>query len=107
MIILNLVAKKYNYRLSPKGVSKADSLKLSKWKYPPSDVTYPGTGDDPNIDVFVNGVFTDEPLTKGKIIDRYGDNGSEKYFSPDGSSFGSRALPPFMKNKPYERLRRI
>src|SRR5690625_2045098 len=44
-----------------------------------------------------------ELISTGKVIDRYGDNGSGKYYSPDGSSYESRALPPFMKDKPYER----
>src|SRR5690625_6002718 len=44
-----------------------------------------------------------ELISTGKVIDRYGDNGSGQYFSPDGSSYESRALPPFMKDKPYEK----
>ncbi len=65
---------------------------------------YPGTKNgDPHIDGFLNGKFDEQALTKGTIIDRYGSNGTGRYFSPDGSSFESRALPPFMKNMPYER----
>ncbi|URZ02575.1 TNT domain-containing protein [Clostridium felsineum] len=108
-------------------ISESDRLKLSKWNYPPSDelylankkvydnrayfnqetgdAIYPGTGGDPNIDGFINGMYTKELLSKGTIIDRYGDNASGRYFSPDGSSFESRALPPFMKDKPYERYK--
>lgn len=52
---------------------------------------------------FLNGNFKEEPLKPGTIIDRYGDNNNGQYFSPDGSSYESRALPPFMKDKPYER----
>lgn len=37
----------------------------------------------------------------GTIIDRYGSNGTGKYFSPEGTSYGERALPPFMENEPY------
>src|SRR5690625_6760983 len=44
-----------------------------------------------------------ELISTGKVIDRYGDNGSGQYFSPDGSSYESRALPSFMKDKPYEK----
>lgn len=44
-----------------------------------------------------------ETIPKGTIIDRYGANDTGKYFSPDGSSYESRALPPFMRDMPYER----
>src|SRR5690625_1307049 len=78
------------------------------------DVIYPGTErvdptnpakkiQDPNIHGFKNGEFRTEQIPKGKVIDRYGDNGGGQYFSPDGSSYESRALPPFMKDKPYEK----
>src|SRR5690625_4210746 len=78
------------------------------------DVIYPGTERvDPttqskktqhtNIHGFKTGEVRTEQIPKGKVIDRYGDNGSGQYFSPDGSSYESRALPPFMKDKPYER----
>src|SRR5690625_2517964 len=106
-------------------ISKADRAKLANWGRPPNDklylankkvydnkryfdqktgdVIYPGTKGDPNIHGFTNGEFRTEQIPKGKVIDRYGDNGSGQYFSPDGSSYESRALPPFMKDKPYER----
>ncbi len=58
---------------------------------------------DPNIHGFVNGKYETEIMSKGNVIDRYGDNDSGRYFSPDGSSYESRALPPFMKDKPYEK----
>lgn len=35
------------------------------------------------------------------MIDRIGSDTTGKYFSPLGSSFESRSLPPFMKNQPY------
>ena len=64
---------------------------------------YPGTYGDPNIDGFTNGIFNDkEPLKVGQFRDRFGDNGTGKYFSPEGSSFGSRGLPPFMLDKPHQ-----
>ncbi len=68
-------------------------------------IYYPGTNGDKNIDGFINGEYEIEKLSVGKIIDRYGDNGTGQYFSPDGSSFESRALPPFMKEKKYERYK--
>lgn len=106
-----------------KVISEADRAKLSGWKYPPSDelyleyknvydnpkyynqetgdINWPGTNGDPNIDGFVNGEFKIETLQSGIIIDRYGSNPSGQYFSPAGSSYGSRALPPHMKSQPY------
>lgn len=35
------------------------------------------------------------------IIDRYGSNGTGKFFSPEGTPYKERALPPFMENQPY------
>jgi len=106
-------------------ISKADRAKLANWGRPPNDklylankkvydnkiyfdqktgtIIYPGTRGDPNIYGFTKGEFDRELISKGKVIDRYGDNGSGQYFSPDGSSYESRALPPFMKDKPYEK----
>ncbi|APC47316.1 T7SS effector LXG polymorphic toxin [Virgibacillus halodenitrificans] len=108
-----------------KTLSANDRKRLDGWVYPPSDnlylankniydnpkyfdqytgnIHYPGTNGDPNTDGFIRGEYDKEMITKGKVIDRFGDNGTGKYFSPDGSSFESRALPPFMKDKPYER----
>ncbi len=110
---------------SNKEISEADRAKLNGWMYPPKDemyleykdvydnpiyfeqetgrTLYPGTDGDPNIDGFLNGEYDKQTLTKGTIIDRFGDNGTGRFFSPDGSDFESRALPPFMKDKPYER----
>src|SRR5690625_668443 len=106
-------------------INKADRDKLANWGRPPNDklylankkvydnkiyfdqktgtIIYPGTRGDPNIYGFTKGEFDRELISKGKVIDRYGDNGSGQYFSPDGSSYESRALPPFMKDKPYEK----
>ncbi|WMT42026.1 glycohydrolase toxin TNT-related protein [Paenibacillus sp. D2_2] len=109
--------------VTAKIISEVDRAKLSSWKYPPSDelyleykevydnpryynqetgdINWPGTKGDPNIDGFVNGEFKIETLQSGTIIDRYGSNASGQYFSPAGSSYGSRALPPHMKLQPY------
>jgi hypothetical protein len=40
----------------------------------------------------------------GDVLDRFGDDGG-RYFSPDGTSFEDRALPPDSLNKPYTRMR--
>lgn len=37
------------------------------------------------------------------MIDRFGSNSNGRYFSPIGSSFESRSLPPFMKKQPYSK----
>ena len=69
------------------------------------EVHYPGTNGDINTDGFTNGVYHVETLTSGTIIDRYGSNGSGRYFSPDGTPYAERALPPFMERQPYNRYR--
>ncbi|MCM3042811.1 glycohydrolase toxin TNT-related protein [Paenibacillus motobuensis] len=114
---------KWTGEVTAKVISEVDRAKLSSWKYPPSDelyleykevfdnpryynqatgdINWPGTKGDPNIDGFVNGEFKIETLQSGTIIDRYGSNASGQYFSPAGSSYGSRALPPHMKLQPY------
>ena len=40
----------------------------------------------------------------GNVLDRFGDDGG-KYFSPDGTPFETRALPPDSLGKPYLRMR--
>jgi hypothetical protein len=40
----------------------------------------------------------------GNILDRFGDEGG-RYFSPDGTPFEARALPPDSLGKPYLRMR--
>ncbi len=110
-----------NAGLAKPKISRADRKKLSKWKYPPpddlylkykevydnpkyfnqktGDVIYPGTGTDPNIAGFTNGEFKEITLTPGQTIDRYGSNPTGQYFSPEGTPYGSRALPPFMEKE--------
>jgi hypothetical protein len=100
--------------------SKADIDKISKWDYQPDyelyvrhksvydnpkyfeqekGITiYPGTNGDTNINGFVDGIFETKTLEPGMIIDRYGSNGTGKYFSPLGTPYSERALPPYMKN---------
>ncbi|WLR42603.1 glycohydrolase toxin TNT-related protein [Bacillus carboniphilus] len=65
------------------------------------DINWPGANGDPNVDGFVNGEYVIETLEPGKMIDRYGSNPSGQYFSPAGSSYESRELPPFMSEQPF------
>lgn len=58
-------------------------------------------GTDSNIAGFTNGDFKEIDLIPGQTIDRYGSNESGQYFSPAGSTYESRALPPFMEKEPY------
>lgn len=71
------------------------------------DVIYPGMNGDSNINGFVDGKFDKVKIERGTVIDRYGDNMGGKFFSPAGETFESRALPPFMKEKPYEKFQVI
>ena len=105
-----------------KGVSKADKLKISSWEYAPDEelylkykdvfdnpkyynqttgeINWPGQHGDKNIDGFLNGKFDEVTLKPGEKIDRYGsDYGS--FASPEGISYGQRALAPGTDLKPY------
>ena len=110
-------------------ISEADRAKIDRWNFTPNDdlylkyknvydnpkyfnqstgnPIYPGTNGDVNIEGFTNGKYSIDTLKPNTIIDRYGSNGNGKYFSPDGISFESRALPPFMKGQPYTRYKVI
>ena len=99
------------------GVDTDSRVKLSDWEYRPDaelykqyqnvydnpeyfdqstgKVIYPGTNG------FVNGSYNIDTIQPGKIIDRYGSNGNGQYFSPEGTSYEERALPPFMEQQPY------
>ncbi|WLR42593.1 TNT domain-containing protein [Bacillus carboniphilus] len=114
-------------RKSDHVISDQDRERLKGWAFPPSDelyvkykhvygnpeffnqetgdINWPGTNGDPNIDDFVNGEFEIETLEPGKMIDRYGSNPGGQYFSPAGSSYESRALPPFMSKEPYTKYK--
>ena len=109
------------------GIDTDTRVRLNQWDYRPDaelylqyqdvydnpiffdpqtgEVHYPGTNGDINTDGFTNGVYHVETLTSGTIIDRYGSNGSGRYFSPDGTPYAERALPPFMERQPYNRYR--
>ena len=112
------------------GIEPSDRVKLRNWSYPPEpefylknknvydnpdyfnqltgDTIYPGSPEssmgrvDGSIhkNGFLNGEYVEDIIEPGTVLDRYGDNDSGRYFSPSGASFGERALPPFMKNKP-------
>ena len=109
-----------------KGLDTNTRVKLNQWEYRPSadlynkyksvynnpkyfnqetgNVNYPGTNNDKNIDGFINGQRTPITLEPGTIIDRYGSS-SGKYFSPEGTSYEQRALPPFMEEQPYTKYK--
>ena len=108
-------------------ISEADSKRLSKWRYRPSDdlyskykevfdnpkyydqntgaIRWPGENGDPNINGFQNGEFQTETLQPGTIIDRYGDTKRGRFFSPYGTSLEARALPPQATQSPYTAYR--
>lgn len=110
-----------------KTIGKVDRAKIDNWKFTPNDelylkykdvydnpkffnqttgdAIYPGMNGDINLNGFVNGKYNIETLQPGKIIDRYGSNGTGKFFSPSGTSYGERALPPFMENEVYTQYR--
>ncbi|WP_308780321.1 TNT domain-containing protein [uncultured Clostridium sp.] len=63
-------------------------------------MNWPGQHGDKNIDGFLNGKFDEVILKPGEKIDRYGsDYGS--FASPEGISYGQRALAPGTDLKPY------
>ena len=118
------------HKYAEAGIEPSDRVKLSTWSYPPEpefylknknvydnpdyfnqltgDTIYPGSPEssmgrvDGSIhkNGFLNGEYVEDIIEPGTVLDRYGDNNSGRYFSPSGASFGERALPPFMKNKP-------
>src|SRR5699024_519632 len=63
---------------------------------------YPEMYGNKHTDGFENGQDDDKPLTPGTVIDRYADNGGGRNCSPVGSAYQRRALPPSIKDKPYE-----
>ena len=118
------------HKYAEAGIEPSDRVKLRNWSYPPEpefylknknvydnpdyfnqltgETIYPGSPESSmgRIDGsmhkngFLNGEYVEDIIEPGTILDRYGDNDSGRYFSPSGASFGERALPPFMKNKP-------
>ena len=118
------------HKYAEAGIEPSDRVKLRNWSYPPEpefylknknvydnpdyfnqltgETIYPGSPESSmgRIDGsmhkngFLNGEYVEDIIEPGTVLDRYGDNDSGRYFSPSGASFGERALPPFMKNKP-------
>ena len=118
------------HKYAEAGIEPSDRVKLRNWSYPPEpefylknknvydnpdyfnqltgNTIYPGSPEssmgrvDGSIhkNGFLNGEYVEDIIEPGTVLDRYGDNDSGRYFSPSGASFGERALPPFMKNKP-------
>ena len=118
------------HKYAEAGIEPSDRVKLRNWSYPPEpefylknknvydnpdyfnqltgDIIYPGSPESSMGKVdgsihkngFLNGEYVEDIIEPGTVLDRYGDNNSGRYFSPSGASFGERALPPFMKNKP-------
>ncbi|WP_018370110.1 TNT domain-containing protein, partial [Streptococcus marimammalium] len=108
------------------GIESNDRVKLMNWEFSPDpklykqhkltydnpsyynqmtgEVIYPGTkasakgpiNGSVHIDGFLNGKYEIQTLEPGAVIDRYGSNGSGKYFSPIGTEIDARALPPHM-----------
>ncbi|SDP13186.1 LXG domain of WXG superfamily protein [Streptococcus equinus] len=115
------------------GIEPEGRIKLTDWLYAPEDnfylshkniydnpdfvnqltgeFIYPGTPESAlgkidgsvHVDGFLNGRFDNITLQPGTIIDRYGSNSNGRYFSPIGTNFENRALPPFMINEPYRK----
>ena len=49
---------------------------------------------------FLNGKYKESVILPGTRINRIGSNPTGRYFSPEGATFGEKALPPFMKLQP-------
>ncbi|MET1250220.1 T7SS effector LXG polymorphic toxin [Sporolactobacillus sp. STCC-11] len=104
-------------------ISSLERAKLNSWNWPPSDNLYlkykhvynndlyfnqvTGAPRYPNNNGFVDAWPNITHMEKGQLIDRFGSNGSGKYFSPTGTPFKNRALPPFMENQPYTKYKII
>lgn len=59
------------------------------------EIKWPGEHGDPNTNGFLNGVYYQETLHKGTIIDRYGKPERGEFLAPDGLDFSKRSLPPW------------
>ena len=112
------------------GIAPSDRAKLRNWAYPPDpefylknknvydnpdyfnqltgNTIYPGTPEsalgrvDGSIhkDGFLDGKYKESVILPGTRINRIGSNPTGRYFSPEGATFGEKALPPFMKLQP-------
>ena len=118
------------HKYAEAGIEPYDRVKLRNWSYPPEpefylknknvydnpdyfnqltgDTIYPGTPEsslgrvDGSIhkDGFLNGKYKESVILPGTRINRIGSNPTGRYFSPEGATFGEKALPPFMKLQP-------
>ena len=118
------------HKYAEAGIEPSDRVKLRNWSYPPEpefylknknvydnpdyfnqltgDTIYPGTPEsslgrvDGSIhkDGFLNGKYKESVILPGTRINRIGSNPTGRYFSPEGATFGEKALPPFMKLQP-------
>ena len=112
------------------GIEPSDRVKLRNWSNPPEPefylknknvydnpdyfnqltggAIYPGTPEsslgrvDGSIHKygFLNGKYKESVILPGTRINRIGSNPTGRYFSPEGATFGEKALPPFMKLQP-------
>ena len=118
------------HKYAEAGIEPSDRVKLRNWSYPPEpefylknknvydnpdyfnqltgDTIYPGTPEsslgrvDGSIhkDGFLNGKYKESVILPGTRINRIGSTPTGRYFSPEGATFGEKALPPFMKLQP-------
>jgi len=98
------------------GISLNDRVKINNWNYVPEIDYYlknkdvldnweffdqlTGEAIYPPNHGFLYGQYDEGPLKIGEIIDRYGSD-SGNYYSPAGTSYEARSLPPFMENAKY------
>lgn len=118
------------HKYAEAGIDPSDRAKLRNWAYPPDpefylknknvydnpdyfnqltgNTIYPGTPEsalgrvDGSIhkDGFLDGKYKESVILPGTRINRIGSNPKGRYFSPEGATFGEKALPPFMKLQP-------
>lgn len=101
---------------SSKTISQEERNKISSWIYTPSDelyLKYKDVFDNPKYFDQVTGEIhwpdndgfkntpMDEVLQPGTRIDRYGDNGNAQFFSPNGTPWSQRSLPPGSEDKKF------
>ena len=118
------------HKYAEAGIEPSDRVKLRNWSYPPEpefylknknvydnpdyfnqltgDTIYPGSPESSMGRVdgsiykhgFLNGEYKESVILPGTRINRIGSNPTGRYFSPEGATFGEKALPPFMKLQP-------
>ena len=118
------------HKYAEAGIEPSDRVKLRNWSYPPEpefylknksvydnpdyfnqltgNTIYPGSPEsamgrvDGSIHEygFLNGKYKESVILPGTRINRIGSNSTGRYFSPEGATFGEKALPPFMKLQP-------